>query len=77
MVGMHACGAPVYLVEKAVVIGVCVGSKPAPVRDQRDKHATIGGRKLFYSSGLTTVVPVSYVIELLKKHSLSWSEMTQ
>lgn len=65
-------GAPVYLVENATVIGVCVGSKLAPIRDQ---HGNIEEPKLFYSSGLTVVVPVRYVIYLLKKHDLSWSEV--
>jgi len=67
-------GAPVYLIEDVTVIGVCVGSKPAPVRDQLNNDVIINGRRLFYSSGLTTVVPVRYVIELLRKHNLSWSE---
>lgn len=66
-------GAPVYLVENATVIGVCVGSKLAPIRDQQ---GNIGEPKLFYSSGLTVVVPARYVIDLLKKHDLKWSEVT-
>jgi len=70
-------GAPAYLIENATVIGMCVGSKLAPVRDQRGNHVIVDGRELFYSSGLTVVVPVRYVIELLRKHNLSWSEVTK
>ena len=69
-------GAPVYLTENAAVIGVCVGSKPAPVRDQQGGNVRIGNRELFYSSGLTMIVPVRYVIELLRTHNLDWTEVT-
>ena len=68
-------GAPVYLIENAAVIGVCVGSKPAPVRDQQGNNVRMGERELFYSSGLTVVIPVRYVIELLSRHNLGWSEV--
>lgn len=68
-------GAPVYLTENGSVIGVCVASKPAPIRDQDDKDAIINGRHLLYSSGLTIVVPIRYVIEMLKKRNLDWSEV--
>ena len=67
-------GGPVYLVEDATVIGVCVASKPSPVRDDQGDSVGIDGRKLYYSSGLTVVVPARYVIELLKKHGANWSE---
>jgi hypothetical protein len=70
-------GAPVYLTENAAVIGVCVGSKPAPVRDQQGDNVRIGNRELLYSSGLTIIVPVRYVIELLRTHSLDWTEVTR
>lgn len=62
-------GGPVYLIENAAVIGVCVAVKTAPVRDQEGK----GVNKLYYSSGLTKVIPARYVVELLKKHNLNWS----
>jgi S1-C subfamily serine protease len=70
-------GAPVYLIENATVVGVCVGSKPAPVRDQRGNNVSIGNDKLYYSSGLTMLVPVRYVIELLRSHNLNWQEITE
>ena len=70
-------GAPVYLIENAAVIGVCVGSKPAPIRDQQGVNISVGNRELLYSSGLTIVVPIRYVIELLRTHNLDWSEVTR
>lgn len=60
-------GAPVYLSESATVIGVCVASLPSPIWDKTKKP-----QPLFYSSGLTRVVPIRYVIELLEKHNLCW-----
>lgn len=67
-------GAPVYLIENGKVIGVCVASKPAPVRDQQGNNVILDGKELSYSSGLTVVVPSRYIIDLLNKHSLNWSE---
>jgi len=64
-------GGPVYLIENATVIGVCVGSKLAPVRDSRGN--IVNG--LFYSSGLTKIVPIRYAIELLQKHNGTWFEL--
>lgn len=63
-------GAPVYLVDNGSVIGVCVASKPAPIRNSDGKSVLIDDKQLFYSSGLTIVVPTRYVIELLKEHDL-------
>ena len=70
-------GGPVYLIESASVIGVCVGSMPSPVWDQDGNPARTDTQELFYSSGLTVVVPVRYVIDLLSKYGLSWSESTK
>jgi S1-C subfamily serine protease len=67
-------GGPVYLTDSASVIGVCVGSMPSPVWDEDENPATIDESKLFYSAGLTVVVPVRYVIDLLREHELNWSE---
>lgn len=67
-------GAPVYLIGDGTVIGVCIASKLVPIVDQWRNVVTINGQQLRYSSGLTIVVPSSYVIDLLKKHSLNWSE---
>lgn len=68
-------GAPVFLIENAAVIGVCVGSKAAPVRDQHGINVELENRKLLYSSGLTLVIPIRYVIELLRINDLDWSEV--
>lgn len=72
-------GGPVYLVEKGTVIGLCSGSKPTPVTEvlgqgQHQSATTADGHPLVYSSGLTVVVPAQYVIELLKKNGLKWTE---
>jgi len=67
-------GGPVYLIDDGTVIGVCVASKLVPIVDQQGNVVTIDGQQLNYSSGLTVVVPSKYVIDLLKKHSLSWLE---
>lgn len=67
-------GGPVYLIETAAVVGVAVGSRPAPVRDRQGNNVSIKGRELVYSSGLTIVVPTRYVTDLLRKHNLKWSE---
>jgi len=62
-------GGPVYLIENAKVIGICVGSILTPISDRMGQP--ING--LSYSSGLTKVVPVRYAINLLQRHSYSWS----
>lgn len=69
-------GAPVYLAENANVIGVCVANKPALIRDDQGGIASVGGKQLCYSSGLTIVIPICYVIELMRKNKLEWSEAT-
>lgn len=61
-------GGPVYLAEDGSVIGVCVGSLGSQVWSEQCRH------KLYYSSGLTMVVPTRYVVALLNKHGLSWSK---
>lgn len=66
-------GGPVYLSENGTVIGVCVGAKAAPVRYQGGSDVSLNNQQLFYSSGLTVVVPARYVIELLKKNGLDWN----
>jgi hypothetical protein len=62
-------GGPVYLVDTAGVIGVCIATKPAPIFDQSGDSASIGDTKLFYSSGLTVVVPSRYVLELIERQT--------
>ncbi|NIV76384.1 MAG: hypothetical protein GWN37_16565 [Gammaproteobacteria bacterium] len=60
-------GGPVYLVDDASTIGVCVATQQAPVMDERGEHWKIEGRSLTYSSGLTVVVPSRYVTQLLEE----------
>jgi S1-C subfamily serine protease len=65
-------GGPVYLVELGEVIGVCVAFDLAPVvyGDGSHEPASAGNRPLSYNSGLSVIVPIRYVIDLLKKNSL-------
>ncbi len=65
-------GGPAYLVEQGKVIGVCVAYDMAPVvyGDGIHEPARVGNRPLFSNSGLAVVIPVRYVIDLLKKHNL-------
>jgi len=58
-------GGPVYLESDASVIGVCVSSVRSPAWFGDGTFASIQGRNIFYSSGLTTIIPTTYVIELL------------
>ena len=69
-------GGPVYSVESARVIGVCVSFHTAPVQygNGNQEPVAIGGRPLSYNSGLSDVVPIGYVIDMLKKHNLKWVE---
>lgn len=67
-------GGPLYVIEDASVIGICVASMPSPVRDQEQNPVSQDDRRLFYSSGLTKVVPSRYIIDLLNRHGLTWSE---
>jgi len=66
-------GGPVYFVEDASVIGVCIAYKGSPVRRGDGEVARILGQPLFYSSGLTQVVPTSRIIDLLERNELSFS----
>jgi hypothetical protein len=62
-------GAPVYEVDNSTVIGICVASKPANVHDQNNNPIKLDdGRIIFYSSGLTIIVPTKYILELLKNN---------
>ena len=69
-------GGPVYLVESAEIIGVCVATKPAPVRDEQGNPVSINETKLYYSSGLTVVIPSRYVIRLIEQQTQEPSPQT-
>jgi len=59
-------GSPVYLVENATVIGVCIASINVPIVNEEGGEVLIRKRRIFYNSGLTQVVPARYVIEVLR-----------
>lgn len=63
-------GGPVYLVSNANVIGVAVAFQKTAVKDEQGNNAIINGPQLFYSSGLTVVVPARYIADLLKKNGV-------
>jgi len=58
-------GGPVYLVDTAEVIGVCVATRQAPVY-LGNQPASFNGAPLTYSSGLTVVIPAPYVEAMLR-----------
>jgi S1-C subfamily serine protease len=53
-------GGPVFSIVDGSVIGVCVSIVPD----------SLGSG--YYNSGLSSIIPAKYVIELLKKHNLKW-----
>jgi S1-C subfamily serine protease len=67
-------GGPVYLAENGAVIGVGIGSKTEIIVDQHGTPVSLGDRQMRHRSGLSTVVPAEYVVTLLTKNNLSWSE---
>jgi S1-C subfamily serine protease len=77
LVDMHVnhgnSGGPVYSVQNGAVIGICVSFNPAPV-EHSGANTNPADQTLFVNSGLANVVPARYVIDLLKKRSLKWTE---
>jgi len=65
-------GAPIYLVDNASIIGLCVASKPSPVRNQNGNPVVSYGQRLYFSSGLTIIVPTRYIIELLERNKIDF-----
>ncbi len=60
-------GGPVYRVEDAAVIGVCVAFRPVPIVADKGP-VVVNGDLLAYNSGLSIVVPIRYGDELLTRH---------
>jgi len=71
-------GGPVYKVDAAAVIGVCVATQTASVMfgNQPGGPAVADGRPLVYSAGLTIVVPAKYVVAFLNQNGLAWDPTT-
>ena len=65
-------GAPVYDIENATIIGLCVASKLAPVRDQNGDNIIVNEKHYLYSSGLTIIIPTLYISEFLKKNQIEY-----
>jgi S1-C subfamily serine protease len=76
LVDMHVnhgnSGGPVYSVEDGAVIGICVSINLVPVEHSANTNPT--DLSLSFNSGLANVVPTRYIIDLLKKHDLKWTE---
>jgi S1-C subfamily serine protease len=77
LVDMHVnhgnSGGPVYSAENGAVIGICVSFNLAPV-EHNGNNTNSTDQSLSFNSGLANVVPARYVIDLLKKRSLQWTE---
>jgi S1-C subfamily serine protease len=64
-------GGPVYLVEDASIIGVCVALTGSNVWNEHGER-----QNLFYSAGLTSIIPTTRIIELLDRHQISYNEVS-
>ena len=64
-------GGPVYLIEDASVVGVCIGTRRTGVVDASGEVKP----DHFTSSSLTHVIPTEYVVELLDKNSVVWTSV--
>jgi hypothetical protein len=67
-------GAPVYDIESSTIIGLCVASELAQVLCD-GKPATLEGKSLCYSSGLTIVIPTEYIAKLLDENKISYKRI--
>jgi S1-C subfamily serine protease len=66
-------GGPVYRLADEGVIGVCVSTRGAAVfRSGGDPVETEVGR-LYYNSGIASIVPAMYVAELLDRAGSAWT----
>jgi S1-C subfamily serine protease len=61
-------GGPVYLIEDASVVGMCVATRLVPVVP----NVHVEGQPLSYSAGMTVVVPVPYIAAIAEKNGTSW-----
>ena len=58
----------------ATIIGLCVASELAQVVCD-GKPATLEGKSLCYSSGLTIVIPTEYIAKLLDENKISYKKI--
>lgn len=65
-------GGPVYSIDQGKVIGLCDAYDPTPVTygDGNHEAVVIENRPLTVNSGLSIIIPVGYVIDLLKKNKV-------
>lgn len=66
-------GGPVYRLADGSVIGVCVSTRGAQVFDSDGKPIRTAGGPIFYNSGLATIVPAMYVVQMLDAAGATWT----
>ena len=59
-------GGPVYLADKAWVIGVCVAGRQTTTSDDAGQPIP----EVLQKSGITVIVPSTYVVEMLERHDV-------
>ena len=76
-------GGPVYCIDIGAVIGLCdahglddnVMLYPSPGSTGKPEQAYDANNRVFMTNaGLGVVIPAKYVVELLKKNNLNWTE---
>lgn len=68
-------GGPVFSIENGSVLGLCHGILLNQViKAQSQEGAVLDGEPLVYNSGLSIIVPSRYIIELLKKSGVHYTE---
>lgn len=70
-VGQGDSGAPVYSLESGKVIGVCIGHLLEPVVGPKKgvgfRPIAVGGAPIFSNAGIAVIVPIEYVVSLLRE----------
>jgi S1-C subfamily serine protease len=62
-------GGPEYRISDGSVIGMCDSFRLAPV-EPYDKYGALG-----YNAGLSSIVPAKYIVDMLKKNGVAFSEV--
>jgi len=66
-------GGPVYRLADAAVIGVCVSSRGAPTWFEDGQPVQTDKGLVLYDSGISSVVPATYVADLLDDSGVEWT----
>jgi len=65
-------GGPVYLVNNSSIVGVCVASEGSPIWRVGGEPARILDQNLYYSSGLTQIVPAKSLMDVLDQNEIGY-----